>query len=89
VKTEVADSRIPIVELKALVPAIELKVFEEALRTTTSQILYCTSRFDGHQVIPEDPYNELSNAHAIVTEIRQRKGLKLEIPSLSQFHDRL
>ena len=44
---------------------------------------------DGWRILPGDPTDTSSPAHAVVTSVRERKGLRIPLPTVDTFTDRL
>jgi len=63
--------------------------FSKVLQTKTSGKALATYAFDHWQLIQTDPLAKGSKAEQIMLDIRERKGLKVEHPDLSEYIDRL
>lgn len=50
---------------------------------------FAQSMFDHWQVVSGDPLDPTSPAYDLVMRIRERKGLKLVMPALADFNDKL
>jgi len=79
----------PLYSMKAHLPVIESFGFSEFLRAETSGEAFPQCTFDCWELMPEDPFAENSKTRKIVTQIRERKGLDKEVPSLDRFVDKL
>jgi elongation factor 2 len=80
----------PIVNVRAHLPVLESFGLTEMLRGATGGQAFPQCSFDHWQVLENsDPYDPASRAHEIVKSIRARKGLKTELPQLSEFLDKL
>jgi len=79
----------PLVNLKAYLPVAESFGFTQALRAATSGRAFPQCVFDHWEELGTDPLEEGSKAATLVTNIRTRKGLKPNIPSLDTFIDKL
>jgi elongation factor 2 len=75
--------------IKAYLPVSESFGFAEHLRSLTSGRAFPQCVFDHWKEFSGDPLDETSKAHDIVLAIRKRKGLKFEIPQLSNYLDKL
>jgi len=63
--------------------------FSKVLQTKTSGKALATYAFDHWQLIQTNPLEVGSKAEAIMLDIRERKGLKVEHPDLNDYCDRL
>lgn len=79
----------PLYNVKAYLPVLESFGFTADLRANTGGQAFPQCVFDHWQMIEQDPTVSGTKAAEIVTGIRKRKGLKLEIPGLDQFLDKL
>lgn len=79
----------PLVMVRAYLPVAESFGFTQALRAATSGRAFPQCVFDHWEEHPSDPLEAGSFANAIALSIRKRKGLKPEIPHLSNFIDKL
>jgi len=79
----------PLVNMKAHLPVGESFGFTQALRAATSGRAFPQCVFDHWEQMSGDPMEAGSKANSIVEEIRKRKGLKVGIPSLENFIDKL
>ena len=79
----------PLVMLKAFLPVAESFGFVQALRAATSGRAFPQCVFDHWEELGGDPYEAGTQGGKIVADIRKRKGLKPEIPSLDNFTDKL
>jgi elongation factor 2 len=79
----------PLVNMKAYLPVGESFGFTQALRAATSGRAFPQCVFDHWEEMGGDPLNEDSMAGVLVTTIRKRKGLKVGIPALDNFIDKL
>jgi len=75
--------------MDAYLPVAESFGFVETLRGETSGKAMADMTFSHWQRVSGNPMKPGTRAHDVVMEIRKRKGLKLELPKLSEFHDRL
>eukprot|EP00218_Dolichomastix_sp_CCMP3274_P006943 CAMPEP_0170133574 /NCGR_PEP_ID=MMETSP0033_2-20121228/1385_1 /TAXON_ID=195969 /ORGANISM="Dolichomastix tenuilepis, Strain CCMP3274" /LENGTH=855 /DNA_ID=CAMNT_0010369077 /DNA_START=45 /DNA_END=2612 /DNA_ORIENTATION=- len=79
----------PIYNIKAYLPVMESFGFTTALRAATSGQAFPQCVFDHWEVISADPYQAGSTADTIVHDIRKRKGIKPDIPPISEYEDKL
>ena len=79
----------PMMMMKAYLPVAESFGFTQALRAATSGRAFPQCVFDHWETLGTDPLEDGSKAHAIITGIRKRKGLKPEVPGLDNFIDKL
>jgi len=75
--------------LKAYLPVMESFGFTSALRAETGGKAFPQCIFDHWQLLAGDPLEENSKCNQTVTQIRQRKGLPPQIPSLDHYLDKL
>jgi len=78
----------PIRVIKGYLPVSESFGFNELLRSQTSGQAFPQSNFDHWETINSDPFDIKGKAYSIMMEIRRRKGLKKEIPILSEYIDK-
>jgi elongation factor 2 len=79
----------PLVNLKAHLPVAESFGFTQQLREMTSGRAFPQCVFSHWQIINSDPFETTSKAGILVEQIRKRKGLAKDIPSLDLFLDKL
>jgi len=79
----------PLLNIKAYLPVSESFGFTSNLRQLTSGQAFPQCSFDHWEVIAADPLDPKSRAYAIVMAIRKRKGLKLELPILADYIDKM
>lgn len=80
----------PIVNVKAHLPVLESFGLTETLRQATAGQAFPQCSFDHWQTLEnQDPYDSSTRAHEIVKSIRIRKGLKVELPAMSEYLDKL
>lgn len=79
----------PLVVIKAYLPVSESFGFNEYLRSMTSGQASPQCIFDHWETINLDPLDSKSKAYNILMNIRKRKGLKMEIPIVSDYIDKL
>jgi elongation factor 2 len=74
----------PLFTVKAYLPVMESFGFNGDLRQATSGQAFPQSVFDHWQLLPGgDPLDPSSKVGAIVQEMRKRKGIKVEVPDVS------
>ena len=78
----------PLLEVKAYLPVSESFGFTAHLRSLTSGQAFPQSSFSHWEIINQDPFDVKSQAYEITMNIRKRKGLKLELPILSDYIDK-
>jgi elongation factor 2 len=79
----------PMFIVKAYLPVNESFGFTADLRSNTGGQAFPQCIFDHWQTMPGDPYEEGVKVNLIVMETRKRKGLKMELPPLDHFNDKL
>ena len=78
---------IPLVEIKAYLPVSESFGLNNYLNTVTSGQSFLQYTFDHWELIKEDPFDVKSKAYELTMNIRKRKGLKQELPIISDYID--
>ena len=78
----------PLLEVKAYLPVAESFGFTAHLRSLTSGQAFPQSSFSHWDIINQDPFDVKSKAYEITMAIRKRKGLKEELPILSDYIDK-
>ena len=63
--------------------------FTADLRSNTGGQAFPQCVFDHWQVMPGDPLQEGSKPHEICQTTKKRKGLKLDLPDLNNYMDKL
>jgi elongation factor 2 len=79
----------PLYKIKAYLPVLESFGFTEKLRAETGGQAFPQCVFDHWEIMPDDPLSAGSRANTIVLDIRKRKNIKVEIPDLENFMDKL
>ena len=79
----------PMLIVKSYLPVAESFGFSQLLREQTSGRAFPQMMFDHWELITGDPLEAGSRASKVCESIRIRKGLKLQVPGLENFHDRL
>lgn len=75
--------------VKAYLPVLESFGFSQKLRQNTSGQAFPQMVFDHWEAIDSDIYDPNGKAQGIVLGIRQRKGLKAELPNFNDYYDKL
>lgn len=89
VEDEIHLEGIPLVTLKAFLPVAESFGFTTFLREKTSGKAFPNCMFDHWEIINGSVFEKTSNLSKLVSTIRKRKGMKEEVPELSNFIDKL
>jgi elongation factor 2 len=79
----------PLYKVQAYLPVLESFGFTEKLRAETGGQAFPQCVFDHWEVMGDDPLTEGSKTFTIVQDIRKRKNIKLTIPELDTFLDKL
>lgn len=79
----------PMFVVKAYLPVNESFGFTADLRSNTGGQAFPQCVFDHWQVMPGDPLQEGSQPHTICQTTKKRKGLKLDLPDLNNYMDKL
>jgi len=79
----------PLLNIKAYLPVAESFGFNNLLRSMTSGQAFPQCVFDHWETINSDPFDTKGKAYLITMDIRKRKGLKLELPNINDFLDKL
>jgi len=79
----------PMFVVKAYLPVNESFGFTAALRSNTGGQAFPQCVFDHWQILPGDPLDGKSRPYQVVMDTRKRKGLKLSLPELDQYLDKL
>merc|ERR1712205_95089 len=79
----------PIYNIKAYLPVLESFGFTSALRAATSGQAFPQCVFDHWEMLGADPMKEGSQTNEICLDTRKRKGLKVEMPNLGDYEDKL
>lgn len=86
---QISVSNSPIQLIKAYIPVAKSFKINEDLRASTSGQAFPSLVFDHWELVQGDPLAKTDNpARKIVNEVRLRKGLKTEVPSLDEFLDK-
>jgi len=76
-------------KIEATLPVADSFGFVEELRGVTSGTAFVSLSFSHWQVVPGNPLEIGSFAYDVVMKIRKRKDLKLELPKLENYNDKL
>ncbi|KAK4134233.1 P-loop containing nucleoside triphosphate hydrolase protein [Trichocladium antarcticum] len=80
----------PLFTIKAYLPVMESFGFNGDLRAGTSGQAFPQSVFDHWQILPGgSPLDPTSKVGTIVQEMRKRKGIKVEVPGVDHYYDKL
>jgi elongation factor 2 len=79
----------PLTKVKAFLPVLESFGFTQLLRQNTSGQAFPQMIFSHWQLLQGDPFDEGNMAANIVKEVRQRKGLKDEMPKFADYYDKI
>ena len=79
----------PMFVVKAYLPVNESFGFTADLRSNTGGQAFPQCVFDHWQLMPEDPFQEGSKSHEICQTTKKRKGLKLNLPDINNYMDKL
>lgn len=79
----------PLYKVQAHLPVLESFGFTEKLRAETGGQAFPQCVFDHWEIMNDDPLSPGSKTNVIVTDIRKRKGLNVEVPALDKFLDKL
>ncbi|KEZ41150.1 Elongation factor 2 [Scedosporium apiospermum] len=80
----------PLFTIKAYLPVMESFGFNGDLRQATSGQAFPQSVFDHWQILPGgSPLDATSKTGQVVQAMRKRKGLKVEVPGVENYYDKL
>merc|ERR1719283_712238 len=79
----------PMFQVKAYLPVSESFGFTADLRSCTGGQAFPQCVFDHWQMMQSDPLTAGSPSQVVVEETRKRKGIKLEIPGLDNYLDKM
>merc|ERR1711972_439106 len=79
----------PLVQVKAYLPVAESFGFVSFLRQQTSGQAFPQCVFDHWDVMPGNPLEEGSKMQELVLNVRKRKNLKVSMPVLADYLDKL
>jgi len=79
----------PLCKVKSFLPVLESFGFTQLLRQNTGGQAFPQLIFSHWQLVQGDMYDENSQAHTIVMSVRDRKGLKKEMPDFNEYFDKI
>jgi len=79
----------PLSIIRAYLPVAESFGFTGALRGATQGKAFPQNVFDHWELLKDSPLEVGSKAEGVVKGIRKRKGLKVDLPTLDQFTDKM
>jgi len=79
----------PLTKVKAFLPVLESFGFTGLLRQNTSGQAFPQMMFSHWQVLNGDPFEADSQSNKIVTTVRQRKSMKVELPDFNEYYDKI
>jgi elongation factor 2 len=79
----------PLYNVRAYLPVMESFGFTGDLRQATGGQAFPQCVFDHWQILNGSPLDKGSKVEEIVHNVRKRKGLKVEIPGLDNYYDKL
>ncbi|CAN8103197.1 unnamed protein product [Discula destructiva] len=80
----------PLFTIKSYLPVIESFGFNSDLRAQTSGQAFPQSVFDHWQLLPGgSPLDPTSKVGSMVQDMRKRKGIKVEVPGVENYYDKL
>ena len=89
VEDEVQVEGTPLTIMKVFLPVSESFGFTGFLRERTGGQAFPNMVFDHYDILSGEHKDKESKLYKIVTEIRKRKGLKLEVPEHTHYSDKL
>jgi elongation factor 2 len=79
----------PLYKVQAYLPVLESFGFTEKLRAETGGQAFPQCVFDHWAEMKDDPLEEGSKTNQLVLDVRKRKGLKVALPELDNYYDKL
>jgi len=79
----------PLCKIKSFLPVLESFGFAQLLRQNTSGQAFPQLIFSHWQTVNGNVYEESSQAAKICMSVRERKGMKMELPDFNDYHDKL
>jgi elongation factor 2 len=79
----------PLCQIKAFLPVLESFGFTQLLRQNTSGQAFPQMIFSHWQLVNGELMEEGSQAHTICMAVRERKGLKVQLPVFADYYDKL
>jgi len=79
----------PLCKIKSYLPVLESFGFAQLLRQNTSGQAFPQLIFDHWQIVSGDPMDEGTQSYNIVMSVRERKGMKAELPDFNEYYDKV
>jgi elongation factor 2 len=79
----------PLCKVKAYLPVLESFGFAQLLRQNTGGQAFPQMIFSHWQMVNGEVYDDGSQAQSIVLAVRERKGLKSDLPDFNDYYDKL
>jgi len=79
----------PLTKIKAFLPVLESFGFAALLRKNTGGQAFPQMIFSHWSMVNGDAYTPNSECNGIIMKVRQRKGLKADLPDFNDFYDKL
>lgn len=79
----------PLTQIKAFLPVLESFGFASLLRQNTAGQAFPQLIFSHWQEVQGDAMDPKSQVHSIIMSVRERKGLKLQLPDFNDYYDKL
>ncbi|KAI8833251.1 P-loop containing nucleoside triphosphate hydrolase protein [Chytriomyces cf. hyalinus JEL632] len=79
----------PLFQVRAYLPVMESFGFTGDLRAATGGQAFPQCVFDHWQIMPSNPLEKGTRTQELLLAVRKRKGLKVEMPVLEDFYDKL
>jgi len=79
----------PLSKIKAFVPVLESFGFTSLLRQNTSGQAFPQMIFSHWQAMNGDPLEEGSQSNQAISKVRERKGMKEELPFWQHYYDKV
>lgn len=79
----------PLYKVQAYLPVLESFGFTEKLRQETGGQAFPQCVFDHWEILKDDPLEAGSKTNVLVLDIRKRKGLKIQVPDLEDYLDKM
>jgi len=79
----------PLTKIKAFLPVLESFGFASLLRQKTGGQAFPQMIFSHWAMVQGECTDEKSQCHGILMSVRERKGLKKELPEFNDYYDKL
>jgi elongation factor 2 len=79
----------PLCKVKSYLPVLESFGFAQLLRQNTSGQAFPQMIFSHWQMVQGDLYDESSKGNTICMSVRERKGMKMEMPDFADYYDKI